>query len=78
MKEPQHLTSGIDLKEFFEASVSALRQATQSDSQHLADQRKRALVQRKVSDGTLTDRAVTDAARALAALWKMQAPKRTV
>ena len=70
--------SGIDLKEFFEASVTALRDESKSgEMRGRVDQRNCGLVQRPSTGETLNKRALADAARALTALWKMQAPKRT-
>jgi hypothetical protein len=63
------VSSGVDLKEFFEASVSAL----QNESKPIASlNRNRALVLHRLPDETQKKRAVADAAKALAALWKMQ------
>jgi hypothetical protein len=71
--------SGMDLKEFFEASVSALQSEGKSlETRSRTDRRNRALVNRTATDDTLKKRAVADAARALTALWKLQTAKRTV
>jgi len=77
---PKHegFGSGIDLKEFFEASVTALRDESKSgEMRGRVDQRNCGLFQRPSTGETLNKRALADAARALTALWKMQAPKRT-
>lgn len=65
--------SRVNLKQLFEASVGALQNDSQSiKTRDQTVQRNRTLVQRPAIDGTLRKRAVADAARALAALWKMQ------
>ena len=75
MAKRQELNSRIDAKQFFEASVSALRGESKSID---ARNRNRALIQRTATDEVLMRRAVDDAARALTALWKMQPSTRTV
>jgi hypothetical protein len=62
--------AGIDLKQFFEASVDAL----QNDRGYaeIGNQKVRhncPLVERGRIRGNLTNRALADAARALTALW---------
>ncbi len=72
MIKQESFSSGIDLKQFFEASVSAI----QPESKSAATQdRNRALVQRRATDESSKKRAVADAAKALTALWKMQTPR---
>jgi hypothetical protein len=80
MAKRQELNSRIDAKQFFEASVSALREESKSIESKSAEarSRNRALVQRTATDEALIRRAVDDAARALTALWKMQPSTRTV
>jgi hypothetical protein len=69
---------GMNLKQFFEASVSALQNEGKAIAiQDGIQQRNRALVSRSASDANLKRRAVADAAKALSALWKMQTPTRT-
>ncbi len=70
MTAEDELSSKIDLKKFFEASVGALQNGNQ------ASHTNRALVRRAGTEPTLRSRAVTDAARALTALWRMQAPRK--
>ena len=69
----------VDLKEFFEASMGALQQ----DGELLKDgdkanRRNRPLVQRTKTDSSSVQRAVSDAARALTAMWRPQLIKRTI
>lgn len=72
MTKREGFGSGINLKRFYEASVSALQSESKTaNSQDPAPERKRALVQRTASGETLKRRAMADAAEALAALWKM-------
>jgi hypothetical protein len=79
MTKQEAFSSRVDLKDFFEASISALQHENRSlgMAKH-PDQRHVALVQRAVSNDTLKNRAVADATRALAALWKIQTSKRTI
>jgi hypothetical protein len=63
--------AGVDLKQFFEASVDALQNAGHpAKSGDRAARRSSALVERGALDMTLRTRALTDAARALSTLWK--------
>ena len=79
MINPQAFGSGIDVKQFFEASVSALRHESKSvETRNRTNQRNRTLVQRTATDDILNKRALADAASALTVLWKMQTSKRTV
>lgn len=74
-KQPA-FSSSIDPKEFFEASVRALREESQTvENRYRTSLRTRALVQRLTPDEILKKRAVADAARALATLWKTQPSK---
>ena len=75
MAKQQALSTRIDAKEFFEASMSALRDEKESFK---AGNRNRALVQKTETDESFKKRAVADAARALTALWKMQTSTRPV
>lgn len=68
MKKQPVQNSPVDLKQFFEASVDAVGNA--------GEVRNHPLVQRAGTDG-MGKRALTDAANALAALWKIQAAKGT-
>jgi hypothetical protein len=71
MAKQETFGAGVDLKQFFEASVGALQNV--HSSRELANRtirHNRALVERTRMDGTLTNRALADAARALTALWK--------
>jgi hypothetical protein len=78
MTKPDAAIPGMNLKQFFEASVSALQNEGKSiDTRNRAHQRNRALVSRTASDESLKKRAVADAAKALAALWRMQPSTRT-
>ncbi len=62
--------AGIDLKQFFEASVDALQDNRGSaETGNLAVRHNRPLVERGRIGGNPTDRALADAARALTALW---------
>ena len=74
MAKQQGLSSRIDAKQFFEASVSALR----AESEPIGRNRSRAIVQRSATDESQKKRAVADAARALTALWKMQTSIRSI
>ena len=79
MTKQEAFRSRVDLQQFFEASVSALQHENRSPG--IADrtgQRNAALVQRAAPSEILKNRAVADAARALAALWKIQTSKKTV
>jgi len=78
MIKPQAFGSGIDVKQFFEASVSALRHESKSVETRNRANRNRTLVQRTATDDILNKRALADAASALTVLWKMQTSKRTV
>jgi hypothetical protein len=78
MIKPQAFGSGIDVKQFFEASVSALRHESKSVETGNRTDRNRTLVQRTATDDILNKRALADAASALTVLWKMQTSKRTV
>jgi len=78
MIKPQAFGSGIDVKQFFEASVSALRHQSKSVETGNRTNRNRTLVQRTATDDILNKRALADAASALTVLWKMQTSKRTV
>jgi hypothetical protein len=75
---------GIDLKEFFEASVGALQAEMESTKvsgpiiSRPIVRRNCALVQRNPLSGNVRNRAVSDAARALTALWKTQTAKKPV
>jgi hypothetical protein len=63
--------AGIDLKQFFEASVDALQ--NDRGSAEIGNQAVRhncPLVERARIGGSLTNRALADAARALTALWE--------
>lgn len=71
MIKQEAFSSGIDLKEFFEASVSAL----QNERKSIAN---RAIVDRNGTNETLKKKAVADAARALTALWKAQTSTRVI
>jgi hypothetical protein len=65
------LGTGIDLKQFFEASVDALQYDGESpDTGSRAIRQNGALVQRNRMNGTPEKRALADAARALTALWR--------
>jgi len=78
MIKPQAFYSSIDVKQFFEASVSALRDESKSVETGNRTDRNRTLVQRTATDDILNKRALADAASALTVLWKMQTSKRTV
>jgi hypothetical protein len=63
--------AGIDLKQFFEASVDALQNDHGSaETGNHAVRLNRPLVERSRIGGSLTNRALSDAARALTALWE--------
>jgi hypothetical protein len=65
------LGTGINLKQFFEASVDALQNDCRFS--HISNQtshRNCALVQRTQTDRSLANRALADAASALTALWR--------
>ena len=71
MEKQTALIVRVDLKQFFEASVDALQNAGNlSRTSDPAVRRSSALVRRGAVDATLRARALSDAARALAALWK--------
>ena len=71
MIKQEAFSCGIDLKEFFEASVRAL----QNERKSIAN---RAIVDRNGTNETLKKKAVADAARALTALWKAQTSTRAI
>jgi len=75
MAKQQAFSSRIDAKEFFEASVRALRDEGKSAEKN---RRNRALVQRAETGEAANKRAIADAAKALTALWKMQPSTRSV
>lgn len=79
MTKQEAFSSRVDLKQFFVASISALQHENSSPgmTEH-TDQRHVALVHRAASNDTLKNRAAAHAARALAALWKIQTSKRTM
>jgi hypothetical protein len=79
MTKQEAFSSRVDLKQFFEASISALQHESrcQGMAKHIA-QRHVALVQRAATNDTLKNRAVADAARSLAALWKIPTSKKTI
>jgi hypothetical protein len=71
MAKQEAFGARIDLKQFFEASVGALDNVQRSgDVANRTIRHNRALVERTQMDGTLTNRALADAAKALTALWK--------
>ena len=71
MEKQTALITRVDLKQFFEASMDALRNAGKpAGSSDPALRRNSALVPRGAVDATLRTRALTDAARALTTLWK--------
>lgn len=61
----------IDLKRFFKASVDALLHVRAAELDIQTIRHNRSLVERTRIDGALTNRALGDAARALAVLWKI-------
>jgi hypothetical protein len=70
------LGARVDLKEFFEASIGALQEDVEgSKADDQAKRRNRPLVQRAKKDSSSVQRAVTDAARALSAMWRQQPQK---
>jgi len=78
MKKQAVHNSPVDLKQFFEASVDAL--GSGGDGKKASDRnivRNHPLFRRAGTDGRPGKRALTDAANALAALWKIQAAKST-
>jgi hypothetical protein len=75
MTKQETVGSGINLKQFFEASVRALQSESKTSG---VQDRRRALVPRTAPGETQQRRAVADAARALTALWKMQPSTRTL
>ena len=78
MTKQETFRSRVDLQQFFEASVNAVQQGSESlGIANRTGQRNAALVQRAATSENLKNRAVADAARALAALWKIQTSKRT-
>jgi hypothetical protein len=67
------LGAGVDLKEFFEASIGALQEEKKGlKADDRAKRRNRPLVRRPNTDSSSVQRAVTDAARALTAMWRPQ------
>jgi hypothetical protein len=79
MTKREGLGSGINLKQFYEASVRALQSESKTaNSQDRAAERKRALVQRTAPGETLKRRAMANAAEALTALWKMRPSTKTI
>ena len=68
----------VDLKEFFEASMGALQQDGELLKDGDKNRRNRPLVQRTKTDSSSVQRAVSDAARALTAMWRPQLIKRTI
>jgi hypothetical protein len=63
--------AGVDLKEFFEASICALQHDGEAlKTADLAKGRNRPLVVRTRTDASATRRTVADAARALTAMWR--------
>jgi hypothetical protein len=77
MKKHEALGSQIDLHRFFEASVRALQNDGKSAKKHDGKRSDRALVQRNQTEGSQRSQALADAAKALAALWKVQTLGRT-
>ena len=76
MKSQDVRNSPVDLKQFFKASVDALgndRAPRKTSDQIIA--RNHPLFHRAGAGGTLRQRALTDAANALAALWNLQSSK---
>ena len=70
--------SQIDLHRFFEASLRALQNESKSAYTRNGGERgNRALVQRNETEGSQKSQALADAAKALAALWKVQTLGRT-
>lgn len=79
MAKREALSAGIDLKQFFEASVSALQDDSKIvDLSSCTPARKRALVQRTAPGEIRNRRALADAAKALTTLWNMQTSTRAV
>lgn len=71
------LRAQIDLKQFFEASIGALQdEGKASKTGDQAKGRNRPL--RTQVGGYPARRAVADAARALTAMWRLEASKRTI
>ncbi len=71
MEKQTALIARVDLKQFFEASVDALQNAGKpARSSDPAVRRSSALVRRGAVEATVRTRALSDAARALATLWK--------
>jgi hypothetical protein len=65
------LGAGIDLKQFFEASVDALQyDGGPTDTGRRTIRYSGALVRRSRTNGASEKRALADAARALTALWR--------
>jgi hypothetical protein len=78
MKKHEANGSQIDLHRFFEASVRALQNDGKSaKTQNSGKRGDRALVQRNETNGSHKSQALADAAKALAALWKVQTLGRT-
>jgi hypothetical protein len=78
MKKHEVVGSQIDLHRFFEASVRALQNESKfAKTQNRAERGNRALVQRNETDGSQKRQALADAAKALAALWKVQPLSKT-
>lgn len=71
MNKQDTFGAGLDLKRFFEASVGALKSDGDSSDSLQPAQRNGPLVPRTGIGRTPRSRAVSDAARALSALWKM-------
>ena len=78
MKKHEVVGSQIDLHRFFEASLRALQNESKSAyTRNSGERGNRALVQRNQTDGSQKRQALADAAKALAALWKVQPLSKT-
>jgi hypothetical protein len=72
MTNQEAFGSGVNLKEFFEASTNAIQiDSPVAATSSCAQRRQSALVPRGVRGEIHNRRAVTDAAKALSALWNM-------
>jgi hypothetical protein len=68
----------VDLKQFFEASISALQAEGKAAKTNQANGRNRPLIQRTNIGAYPTRSAVADAARALTTMWRLETHKRGI
>jgi hypothetical protein len=75
MTKDKVVKAPVDLKQFFEASISALQAEGKASKTGHANGRNRQLIQRTNIGGYPSTRALADATRTLAAMWRLKPQK---